>query len=338
MTHHRDPMTIEATRGDLVESRHLVDAVVADADGKLLGTWGDVERHVYPRSAIKPLQALPLIATGAADAYRLGEREIALACASHMGEAIHINTVTRWLEHIDCAVTDLECGAHAPRNEDAYVALIASGESCTAAHNNCSGKHTGFLTTARHLKEQTAGYTGADHPVQQRLAALLTELGGADLSRTERGIDGCGIPTLGMPLTALARAMARMAAPDTLDPPHADAARRIAAAMTTYPEMVRGTGGFDTILMTAGKGRFVTKTGAEGVHIAIVPERRIGVAVKVRDGAGRASEVALMALLDDLGLIDDAVRGRLGPIAEPEIPNAAGRIVGILRTAPGWRD
>jgi len=337
MTHHADPLTVEVTRGDLVESRHLVDAAVAVADGALVAGWGDIARHVYPRSAIKPLQAIPLLATGAAEAYGLGEREIALACASHMGEAIHINTVTRWLEHIECSLADLECGVHAPRNEAAYDALIRSGAACTTAHNNCSGKHTGFLTTARYLKEQTAGYIGADHPVQQRLAALLAELGGEDLDTTERGIDGCGIPVLGMPLNALARAMARMAAPETLDPPRADAVRRIVAAMTAYPEMVRGTGGFDTILMTAGKGRFATKTGAEGVHIAIVPERRIGIAVKVRDGAGRASEVALLALLDDLGLIDNNVRGRLGATAAPEVINAAGRVVGTIRMADGWR-
>lgn len=338
MTHHPSPISVEVTRGDMVESRHAVAAAIVDADGGVVDAWGDIARLVYPRSSIKPLQAIPLLASGAADAYGLGAREVAIACASHMGEPMHVETVTHWLKHIDCTIDDLECGAHVPRHEGALADMLRHGDDCTNAHNNCSGKHTGFLTTARHLGEPTAGYIGAEHPVQQRLAAMLAELGGEDLSTSARGIDGCGIPVLGMSLAALARAMARMAAPDTLAAPEADAVRRIFQAMTTHPEMVRGSGGFDTLFMTAGKGRFATKTGAEGVHIAIIPERRVGIALKVEDGAGRASDVAVAALIDRLGLIDDAARAELKGVMTPIIVNVAGNTVGEIRMAPGWRD
>jgi L-asparaginase II len=337
MAHNPAPLMVEVTRGDMVESRHAVSAAVVDADGEIVASWGDVGRHTYPRSAIKPLQAIPLVASGAADAFGVTPRELALACASHMGQAIHIETVGKWLGRIDCSVADLECGAHMPRDEEAHDALVRHGETCTAIHNNCSGKHTGFLTTAKHLGEATGGYIGAGHPVQQRLARLLGALGGEDISSSERGIDGCGIPVLGMSVAALARAMARMAAPETLAETEAEAARRIFQAMTTHPEMVRGTRGFDTLFMTAGRGRFATKTGAEGVHIAIVPELKLGVALKVEDGAGRASDVAVAALLDHLGVIDDKTTAAIAPLAKPAIVNAAGRTAGEVRMAADWR-
>ncbi len=338
MSHHPAPLIVEVTRGDMVESRHAVAAAIIDADGIVVDSWGDIARHIYPRSSIKPLQAIPLVASGAADAFDVSARELALACASHMGEPMHTESVAKWLGRIGCTATDLECGAHAPRDEGAHDEMIRQGQVCTTLHNNCSGKHTGFLSTARHLKEPTAGYIGAEHPVQQRLAELLGDLGGEDIASTARGIDGCGIPVIGMSLAALARAMARMAAPETLDGDRAEAARRIFGAMTTHPEMVRGSNGFDSRFMAAGRGRFATKTGAEGVHIAIVPELRVGVALKVEDGAGRASDVAVAALLDRLGVINDRARGEIQGLVQPTIVNAAGRSAGEVRMAPGWNE
>lgn len=333
---HSHTITVEVTRGDLVESRHACLAVVADASGVVQESWGDADREIYPRSAIKPIQALPLIETGAADAFGLSEPEVALSCASHMGETMHHEAVRAWLGRVGLSADDLECGAHAPSDEAAAAAVIRDGIDMDRAYNNCSGKHSGFLTTARHLGEATAGYTAADHPVQQRLKAILGELGGSDLDATSRGVDGCGIPVLGMPLAALARAMARMADPDGLPEPRGDAARRIFRAMTTHPEMVRGTHGLDTAIMRAGRGRFATKTGAEGVYIAIVPERKLGIALKVEDGASRASGLAMCALLDHLGFLDDTARAALKDHMTVVIPNAAGRPVGEIRMADGW--
>jgi L-asparaginase II len=338
MSKHQTPLTVEVTRGNMVESRHAVHAAIIDADGTVLQAWGDTARHVYPRSAIKPLQALPLLESGAAEAFQLSNKEVALACASHLSEAMHTETVTSWLARIGCDADDLECGGHLPRHEGTMKDLLGAGAPITAIHNNCSGKHAGFLSTAKHLGEPTAGYIGADHPVQQRLSAILTELGGFDLSNTERGFDGCGIPVLGMPLDALARAMARMAAPDTLSQPRRAAAERIFISMTTHPEMVRGTDGFDTQLMRAGRGRFATKTGAEGVHIAIIPELRAGIALKVEDGNNRASGIALAALLDHLNLLDDTARAELRDVTTTPLSNVAGTSVGEIRMAEGWAD
>jgi len=333
-----DPILTEVTRGDLVESRYRVRAAVVDAEGQIVEAWGDIAGHVYPRSAIKPLQAIPLVETGAADAFGLEPRHVALACASHLGEKIHTETVSQWLGHIGCGADDLECGGHLPRAEGAMVELIRSGAPVSGIYNNCSGKHTGFLTTCKHLGEETKGYIGPTHPAQQRLAALLSELGGEALDATERGFDGCGIPVLGMPLSALARAMARMAAPETLSEARGDAVRRITAAMTAHPEMVRGTGGFDTVAMRAGKGRFATKTGAEGVHIAIIPEKRLGIAIKVADGNNRATPVVMTALLDRLGVLDDDARNALAGFATTPVENVVGRHVGDIRLAEGALD
>jgi L-asparaginase II len=337
MTKHQTTLTVEVTRGNMVESRHSVHAAIIDADGNVLHAWGDTARHVYPRSAIKPLQALPLLESGAAEAYQLSDKQVAIACASHMSEVFHTKTVSNWLAHIGCDANDLECGGHLPRHEGAMIDLLHAGAPVTAIHNNCSGKHTGFLTTAKHLGEPTAGYIGADHPVQQRLSSILGELGGCDLSHTERGFDGCGIPVLGMPLDALALAMARMAAPDTLDQPRRGAAERIFTSMTTHPEMVRGTDGFDTLMMAAGRGRFATKTGAEGVHIAIIPELRAGIALKVEDGNNRASGIALAALLDHLDLLDDTARAELRDVTTTPLTNVSDTPVGEIRMAEGWQ-
>ena len=331
-------MTIEVTRGGMVESRHAALAVIADSGGRIVESWGDTERHIYPRSSIKPIQALPLVESGAADAFDLSGPELALACASHMGEPIHHETVRAWLARIGLGPDTLTCGAQAPGDASAAADVIRAGVSIDRTFNNCSGKHSGFLTTAVHLGEDTIGYAVPDHPVQQRLKAILGELGGCDLEATARGIDGCGIPVLGMPLAALARAMARMADADSLGASRGAAARRIFSAMTRHPEYVRGTHGVDTALMRAGRGRFVTKTGAEGVYIAIIPDRKLGVALKVEDGASRASGFAMGALLDHLGLLDDAARAALETHLEAPLTNHAGDVTGRLRMAAGWTD
>ncbi|MEK9725939.1 MAG: asparaginase, partial [Rhodospirillaceae bacterium] len=211
-----EALTVEVTRGDLLESRHACLVVIADSSGAIVDSWGEAGREIYPRSAIKPLQALPLLETGAAEAFGLSDAEVALACASHMGEPMHRDAVRAWLGRVGLGVDDLECGPHAPTDEAAAAEIIRRGVEPDRSFNNCSGKHSGFLTTARHLGEPTAGYLGIDHPVQLRLRHVLEDLGGADLSGTARGIDGCGIPVYGMPLAALARAAARMADPDTL--------------------------------------------------------------------------------------------------------------------------
>jgi len=333
---HDQPFVVEVLRGDLVESRHRGIGAVVDARGTVIHAWGDTGCHIYPRSAIKPLQAIPLIESGAADAYSLSESELALACASHNGERTHTDAVAAVLARIGCDPQDLECGAHRLYDMRATDELVRAQEEPTRLVNNCSGKHAGFLATARHLGEPTTGYSGPDHPVQERLLAVLEAMGETNLKDTERGIDGCGIPVMGMPLADMALALARMADPSGLAATRREACVRIVRAMMAHPYNVAGRGRFDTLAMQAAPGRFVVKTGAEAVHAAIVPEKGLGVALKIEDGSKRASEVAMATILDRLGLIDGAAAAKYSPLMAPDVTNAAGDRVGMIRMADGF--
>ena len=326
-----DPMLVEVTRGPMVESRHRVAFAVVDAAGRLVMSAGDYEAPVYGRSAIKPLQALPLLESGAADAFALGAAEIALACASHSGEPRHVDSVSAWLGKIGCAAQDLECGAHLPYNEAAAEALLRSGRTPSALHNNCSGKHTGFLCLARHMGYPTKGYIRYDHPVQQRILGVLESMTGLDLSAAPRGIDGCGIPVIAMPLGNMALAMARMADPHDQPEARQKACARILKAMAAEPFLVAGSGRYCTRAMEALKGRAVIKTGAEGVYCGALPDQGLGFAIKALDGAGRAAEAAVGQVLKRLGILDAAQTDLLVQV----LHNRAGAAVGEVHAANG---
>jgi L-asparaginase II len=324
------PIVVGVWRGPLVESRHAVACAVGDASGGRVAAWGDVEQPVYPRSAVKPLQAIPLVETGAADRFGLGDAELALAAASHNGEPRHVAAVQAWLARQGLGAGDLECGCHWPYREATARELAAAGETPSALHNNCSGKHAGMLTTARHMGEPTAGYVAKDHPVQRRVAAALGAMCGQPLEAAPCGVDGCAIPAFAMPLQAIAVGMARFGAPDRLPPARAAACRRIAGAMAAQPYMVAGAGRLCTALIEAANGRVIAKVGAEGVYAAAVPGLGIGLALKVADGAGRAGEVALLAVLERLGALDDAARQAVAGFAAPAITNRRGASVGRI--------
>ena len=325
---------IQVYRGDVVESRHRLSYVVADSSGRCLEARGDVERGVFPRSAIKMLQAIPLLESGAAGVFDLSPKELALACASHNGEPRHAEAVGAWLSRLGLGMDDLECGAHPPSHLPSAQDLARSGKAPTPLHNNCSGKHAGMLTLARHLGVPTQGYIQPDHPVQTVIGeALSTMTGVAPLPAPS--IDGCGIPTFAIPLKNLARAMARFSDPATFEQARGDACKRLALAMTTHPEMVAGDGRPCTLIMEALPG-VVVKTGAEGVFTAALPERGLGIALKIEDGGTRASSVALVALLDRLGAIKASARRQLEPIARPILKNHAGTIVGRMEPSPDW--
>jgi len=327
------PILVQVIRGGMTESRHRALAVIADRNGRILDYWGNFERAIYPRSAVKPLQALPLIESGAADAFALGSEELALACASHSGEPVHTEAVAAWLERIGCSSADLECGAHPPYDTETARELVRQGREPTPLHNNCSGKHTGFLTVARHKGEPLSGYTAFTHPVQQRILGVLEQMTGQDLGDAPRGIDGCSIPTIAVPLGALAMAMARLADPVDLPDRRAEAALRIRAAWGAHPYLIAGRNRFDTLAMTAGEGRFMVKAGAEGVSCAALPEFGIGIAVKIEDGAGRAADVAMAALLRHVGALgDEAWESLAGTPARPRLANVRGTTVGEIRT------
>lgn len=324
-----NPILVEVTRGPLVESIHRGSIAIADAKGTLVFALGDVETPVYPRSSLKPIQALPLVETGAADAFGVGEAEIALACASHSGEPMHTERVAAWLARVGCNESDLACGPHSPRYEPVWEAMIKRGEMPTRLHNNCSGKHTGFLTLARHWDISTQGYERVDHPVQQEVRAVIGQMSGVrDLPY---GIDGCAAPNFALPLSGFARALARMADPSSLDPVRGDAAGRVVQAMVRHPELVSGTGRACAILMQSANGRAAVKTGAEGFYAGIVPERGLGIALKIDDGAGRAAETAIAFVLEWLGLLGSEKGAR--EILRALVLNTRGETVGERRPA-----
>jgi L-asparaginase II len=329
-----DPICVEVTRGAAVESRHRARYAVVDATGEVVIAGGDVQADVLPRSAIKPLQALPLVETGAADAFALSPMELALACASHNGEPDHVTAVEAWLARIGCSQGDLVCGGHLPKATSAARAVIASGQPYRRVHDNCSGKHTGFLTLARHLGAPTQGYEAVTHPVQQRILGVLETMTGlADLTTRPHGSDGCGIPALAMPLGNLALAMARLGVPDDQPTARQVACTRIRAAMAEHPWFIAGTDSGDTAIMQRLAPRVLVKSGAEGVQAACLPDAGLGVAVKIADGGARAAQVVLGALLRRLNVIGTDDSAALNAHFTPAITDRNGRTVGTIRPA-----
>jgi L-asparaginase II len=328
-----NPVLVELTRGGRVESWHRGAVAIADASGRLVWSAGDVDRPVFSRSALKMLQALPLVETGAVDAFNVSPQELALACASHGGEPFHIDTVAAWLERIGCDEADLACGAHAPGNAAAARTLLREGASPCRLHNNCSGKHTGFLTVARHLGVETRGYEQPDHPVQRLALGAIAEMCGLDAAAMPVGIDGCTAPAAATPLSALATAMARIADPSGLPPARAAAALRLYAAVRANPLYVAGTGRACTALIEAAGGKASVKTGAEGGFVAVLGELGLGIALKIDDGAGRASETIIAAILAALGVVDGA-EPAIADLADAKVLDTTGRTVGARRPSP----
>lgn len=325
-----DPLICEVTRGTMVESRHRVHAMVCDASGPIK-TWGDPDLMFYPRSAIKFMQSLPLVESGAADSNSVSVAELALASASHSGTTKHVDAVGAWLGRIGLGADHLGCGAHLPYHTASAHDLIHAGQAPTRLNNNCSGKHTGFLTTALHLGEPTEGYLDPDHPVQRRLYDIMAVLGEQDLADTGRGRDGCGIPVYGMTLTALVRAAQKMAAPTGLGEERGKAVMRVLSAVIAEPFMVGGPDRFDTDVMAALDGKAATKGGAEGVHIAMLPGKGLGIALKAEDGEKRAADVAMGWFLNEAGVIGPNESRKLAHHLHPTVHNAGGDAVGVIR-------
>jgi L-asparaginase II len=328
-----DPILVEVLRGPQVESAHRGAACVVDGDGRLVLALGDIERPVFPRSAVKALQALPLVEGGFADRYGLTAEEIALAVSSHSGEPLHAGTAARMLAKAGRDTSCLECGAHWPMGERAARALAASGATPSALHNNCSGKHAGFICLACGLDQDPAGYIRPGHAVQRAIAGAMEEMTDAAHDAAHMGIDGCSIPTYAIPLRALALGFARFGSGAGMGPKRAAAATRIRMAVAAHPFMVAGSGRFDTRIMQALGARIFTKTGAEGVFCAAIPELGLGVALKCDDGAGRAAEVVMAALAARLLPLDEHEQAALAPLLSPVLRNWNGIEVGRLRAA-----
>jgi L-asparaginase II len=328
------PVAVELWRGGRIESRHRVRAAVVDAAGRTLLALGDLDEPVFPRSAVKPFQALALVESGAVEAFDVSEEELALACASHSGEPKHVALVEAWLARLGLDETALACGPHNPTNAQAAAALARGGGVPHRVHNNCSGKHTGMLAAALQLGAPTFGYEQPEHPVQRHVQAALQQLAGVD-ELPVPGIDGCSLPNHPLPLAALARAAAHLADPSGLEVRRARALDRIAGAMRAHPFMVAGSGRCCTLVMETVPD-LIAKTGAEGVYLGAWRTRGLGIVVKAEDGAGRAAEVAFLALLEHLGALPKAALPSLERFRRPKLRNYAGLEVGYLAKAQGW--
>ena len=324
----RPALQVVVERGRTEESRHRVHAVVAEASGAVVRCWGDSDRVVLLRSAAKPFQAVPLIEDGAADHFGLAEKEIALCCGSHNSEDVHVATARSILAKAGVAESRLACGPHRPLLSRRAREMAEAGVRPSPVTSNCSGKHAGMLALAAHHGWPLDGYEGPDHPVQRRIAREVDRwMGTSAQAEAAWEVDGCGVPTFAVPMAVAAVGAARLAVASRAPGP----AQRVVGAMTRHPFMVAGTKRLCTRLMEEERGRLFAKVGAEGIYVAGDPERGVGVALKVEDGAWRAAPPALMAVLDRAGLLSPGVAETLAEFASPSLTNTLGDAVGRIR-------
>jgi L-asparaginase II len=326
-----NPVLVEVLRGGLLESRHEGAAAVVDAENRPVFSLGDVDRPIYPRSAVKALQALVLVESGAVERYGLTDKELALVCASHSGEPDHVGAAQSMLARAGLTVEALRCGAHPPIHQPSAVALYRAGQAPSALHNNCSGKHCGFLCAACATGTDPHSYTEPAHPVQREVRSVIENLSDASLPDQSRAIDGCSVPTWALPLKNVALAFARFGTGRRLSLHRANAAARLRTACAAHPWYVAGTGRFCTEVMRRFGSRVFIKSGAEGVVCASLPAEGLGIAVKCDDGAGRASEVVITALLARFCAMSEYDRAGLEPFLLPTLRNWNGIAVGSLR-------
>ena len=314
---------VEVVRGNFVESRHYVYGVVVDELGNTVHEYGDGRLLASPRSAIKFLQALPLVESGAADTFHLRPEQIALACASHNGEDRHIQLVETWMKESGIPEAWLHCGPHLPYFEPAAREWICSSRTMTAKLNNCSGKHLGMMTTALHLKEDAPKYFEFEHPRQKYLRKLLTEVTGFDHETAPWGVDGCGIPTYALPILNMAQGMSYLIRPNKTSKDLQRACQTVLQAVKENPYFIAGTGDFNTTIIEKTKGQSLIKVGAEGVYCGVLPEKGLAFALKCLDGNLRAAEPATAWLLKKWGALDEHIF--------PPIKNTIGESVGEFR-------
>ncbi len=332
---------VEVRRGSITESRHRGHIVAVDGDGQIVAQLGAPQLVTYLRSSSKPFQAIPLIASGAADHFGFDEKETAIACGSHNGETAHTETVARMLRKIGLDASALKCGVHEPYSADAARELRERGEQPTVLHNNCSGKHTGMLALALHLNAPIETYDEPGNPVQLNIARRIEQFSGVPIEDVAVGVDGCGVPTFGVTVRAMALMYARLVAPPAdFDEATREACRRIVAAMTKYPEMIGGSAErLDTVVMQSEPGGIVSKVGAEGVYTAgVLPcnewPRGLGLALKIEDGEDRrARPTVVIESLRQLGVLKDGALEAVKPYASFTIENRRGDEVGEVRAS-----
>ena len=304
---------VELTRGGIVESMHAGSIAVADAHGRLVAGYGDPYLVAFLRSSAKPFQALPMVETGAAEAFALTPQELALTCSSHKGMDLHAQTAARIQARVGAGEHNLLCGVHEPGDSATALRLALAGLEPTPNRHNCSGKHSGMLVLARHHDWPLDDYINPRHPAQQCILETFAEMCGLPPADVVVGTDGCSAPNFAVPLVSAAAAYARLADPSKLPHRRANALRTLFYAMTAYPEMVSGPGGFDTEVMRRRPGQLVLKGGADGYQaIGLAPNAlrpgspALGVALKVADGGSRAVHLVALEVLRQLGALADA--------------------------------
>lgn len=321
---------VKVSRGDMVESLHRGHVAVVNSKGELLYSLGNSQEVVYARSSMKPLQAIPIVETGAAEHYNFDYADLSLTCASHNGEDQHTNRVQSILERAELGYSDLQCGTHNPRWQDTYEALIKANGEVTAIYNNCSGKHSGMLATAKHMNESINDYFRIDHPVQQRIMEAISDVTEVPKEDIAIGIDGCGVPVHGIPLYNLALGFAKLADPVQLPAKRQDAINKITTSMMAAPEMVGGTERFCSDFMRVLDGRMFGKAGAEGVYCIGDKETGIGIAIKIEDGNGRATSPVAVEVLSQLGILTEQQKEQLAEYHHPALKNARKEKIGEL--------
>ncbi|HWJ03582.1 MAG TPA: asparaginase [Verrucomicrobiae bacterium] len=321
---------VEVTRGPLVESVHRGSIAVADAAGNLMAWLGDPEIVTYYRSSAKPIQAIPVITSGAAQRFGLKEEELAIICASHGGEEEHIEIITKLLAKLGLSEEYLQCGVHPPMYANRAVELWRQGQEPSTIHCNCSGKHSGMLAICKHMGWPLESYLDLAHPLQQMLLKTIKEY--HDCEHVPVGIDGCGVPVYGMSIRNMAKGYARLVQNNAAEPRQA-AASQLVNAMTKYPKLVAGTGRLDTILMTKMGKKVVTKCGAEGVQCIGLRDKGLGIAIKIEDGNVRGTEPVAIEVLRQLGVLDNAEVEELGTLLRVPIKNHRREVIGELRPA-----
>jgi len=333
-----NPVVVEVTRGPLVESRHRGSLAITDREGQVILAIGDTSGPVYPRSAIKALQALPLVEDGAADAFGFTDAEIALACSSHNAEPAQVEAARSMLAKAGLNESYLECGPQPPALDRDRFVLREAGLAPGRIHNNCSGKHAGMLALSVHMGVDPRGYSSFGHPVQQRVKQVMADMADVTLSMDLCGVDGCSLPTWAAPLEAWARAFVKVATGVGVDTPRAEALRRIRVAAATHPFMVAGTGRFCTIMMKRVGPLAFVKTGAEGVFCAAFPETGLGLALKIDDGAHRGSETLMAVATAECAGLDDDQRETIADLVAPHVKNRREEVVGEIRVPAEIRD
>lgn len=324
------PGKVVVTRGGIEESAHAVRFAAADAEGAIVASGGDIEQLTFLRSSAKPLICAVVVGSGAADHYKFTDAEIALAAGSHSGEPFHVAAARSMLAKAGLTEDDLRCGPHAPYNVQAALDLAAAGIEPGRIHNNCSGKHAGILALAMHLGAGPAGYLDAAHPAEFAILDGCAEMLGVPRASFAIGVDGCGIPVIATPLSTAARFFAKFAAPKRFAPKWGDALVRVRDAMMAHPEMVAGTGEFDTDLMRVTPGDVVAKGGAEGYHASAALRQGIGLCAKIVDGNSRAVAPFVVERLLAFGAITNEQADVLSGYRRKIVKNRAGTVTGEI--------